>query len=398
MIGMFKSISGLMELELTSADPARTVQDLLQLGVQFYELSVANDLNVTFQIQKGDYAKIQQYAKKRGFTLEIKGKRGIYWSICSALRRPVLILGLILAFAVFWFVPGRIYLFEVQGNDTVPSRLILEAAADCGIRFGISSREVRSEKMKNALLARLPQLQWAGINTYGSRAVITVRERNQEEELDRTPGVSSIVADRDGIVISCTVSEGSPMVAPGQAVQKGQVLISGYTYCGLSIEATRAEGEVFARTMRNLTVKTASTPLGRTRKSIENVKYSLLIGKKRINFYKGSGISDGSCVKMYSKYVLTLPGGFSLPVVLIKESVTKWETEEAVPDKELVHAEMEQFAERYLRGQMIAGTIIRHQTSYADEGEFTMTGQYECQEMIGRVRPEQIGVYNGKTD
>ena len=79
MIGMFKSISGLMELELTSADPARTVQDLLQLGVQFYELSVVNDLNVTFQIQKGDYAKIQQYAKKRGFTLEIKGKRGIYY-------------------------------------------------------------------------------------------------------------------------------------------------------------------------------------------------------------------------------------------------------------------------------------------------------------------------------
>jgi hypothetical protein len=49
------------------------------------------------------------------------------------------------------------------------------------------------------------------------------------------------------------------------------------------------------------------------------VRYSILLGKKRINFYKGSGIYDGSCVKMVSQYHLTLPGDYVLPVTVVKE-------------------------------------------------------------------------------
>ena len=36
---------------------------------------------------------------------------------------------------------------------------------------------IRSEKVKNSLLQRIPQLQWAGINTDGCVAVISVREK-----------------------------------------------------------------------------------------------------------------------------------------------------------------------------------------------------------------------------
>ena len=398
MIGMFKSMSGLMELELTSADPAQTLQNLLGLGIQLFEVHTVSELTVTFRIRRKDYVAIRQYAQKQGISISLLQKSGLYWSFRTAIGRHILMIGIILTAAAFWLISGRVFLFEVQGNNTVPTKLILEAASDCGIRFGVSGREVRSEKMKNALLARVPQLQWAGINTYGSRAVITVRERNQEEGLDHAPGVSSIIADRDGMIISCTVADGNPVVVPGQVVRKGQLLISGYTDCGLSIKATRAEGEVFARTRRDLTVKMPFNRVERTEQSAQNVKYSLQVGKKRINFYKGSGISDAGCVKMYSKYVLTLPGGFSLPVVLIKETVIKWETAEAVPEEESVHAEMERFAEGYLRSQMIAGSIIQRQTAFGIDGVYVMTGQYECQEMIGRVQPEQIGVNNGKTD
>lgn len=35
--------------------------------------------------------------------------------------------------------------------------------------------------MKNALLSAIPELQWAGVNTYGCRAVISVRERTLPE-------------------------------------------------------------------------------------------------------------------------------------------------------------------------------------------------------------------------
>ena len=398
MTGIFKSISGMMQLQLTSADPSDTIQNLIKLGIQLYEMNIAEEVNLTFLIRRSDYSAVCKYAQKQGINLSIRSKQGLFWSLYAMLGRPVLAGGLLLCLALFMFLPTRIFVLVVQGNVTVPSRLILEEASACGIRFGVSAREVRSEKMKNGLLSRVPQLQWAGINTYGSRAVISVRERSQEQEHVNHAGVSSVVADRDGIILSCTVSSGNPLVAPGQVVQAGQILISGYTDCGLSIEATRAEGEIFAITRRELTVKTPSYQQNRGDQIHKTQKFSLLIGKKRINFYKGSGISDASCVKMYSKYVLTLPGGFTLPLALISETVTQYETAKTLRDEETLHIEMAQFAVRYLRSQMIAGSITQQITSFSGEDGFTMNGQYECQEMIGRVRPEQIGVYNGKTD
>ena len=385
-------------LEMTCADIPGTFEKLSEWGLVITDVQLVDDLTVTFNLRRCDYAKIIQYAEKLGNTVKVRGKTGFLWTLDSLFRRPVLIVGLALLFAVFWLLPGRILIIEVEGNCTVPARQIMEAAERCGIGFGVSSRSVRSEKMKNALLSELPQLQWAGINTYGSRAVITVRERRQEESVPDSTQVSSIVAVRDGIILSCTVTQGTGLVTLGQAVTAGQVLISGYSDCGLKISATNAEGDIYALTNRFLTVKTDPNILLRTEYGVVREKISLIIGKKRINFYKGSGISDTTCVKMYSKYTLTLPGGFQLPVCLIREREMETILSEKKLEESSLQEQLQTAALGYLRQSMIAGVVTGKTESFSSESGYCISGQYQCEEMIGRVKPEEIGEYHGKTD
>ncbi len=397
-MGFLKALPGLLTVELTSADTAQTIRNLIEMGVEAYDTKFIGELTVVCQIRRLDLKRLKAYADKRGIRLRVLRRHGLYWKLRALAQRPVLIFGLLALLYLGWTVPGRIYFVEVQGNGTVPTNLILDAAQESGIRFGASRREVRSEKMKNALLSKVPELQWAGVNTYGSRAVITVRERNEETDTEAAPGVSSIVASRDGVILSCTVTRGNGLVVPGQAVKAGQVLISGYTDCGISIEATRAQGDIFARTSQELTVVTPQSHWVRVSKTGKEVKYSLIIGKMRINFFKGSGISGGSCVKMYSEYVLTLPGGLTLPVRLIRETVSQYEMAETETGEETAKAALSAFADRYLRSRMIAGTIIQRYETLELSDAYRLTGRYACEEMIGRERYEEIGVYHGKTD
>ncbi len=391
-------IYAMATLVLTSADPERVIRRILETGTEINNVQFVDDLTVTIQVRRSSIPLINSIAEKCGASVSVKRRLGLYWYVRAVVRRPVLLIGLISVFALGWYLSGRVLFVEVQGNESVPTRMILEAASETGIRFGASAREVRSESMKNNLLSKIPDLQWAGVNTYGSKAVISVRERKEESEEDLLPGVCSIVASRDGVILSCTVTAGNGMVKPGQAVCAGQTLISGYTDCGLTICATRADGEIVARTRRDLTVKTPLTQLHRGSIGTNKTKYSLLIGKKRINFYNGSGISDASCVKMYSEYVLTLPGGFRLPVCLIKETIREYELEESEGLDDAMQRELSAYAQRYLRSQMIAGVITNFMEVLSSEHGFALTGVYECQEMIGRVKPEEIGVYHGKTD
>ena len=86
---------------------------------------------------------------------------------------------------------------------------------------------------------------------------------------------------------------------------------------------------------------------------------------------------------------MTLPGGISLPVSLVCETLSLYTQAEQPLDAEDARGELLSFSQNYLSDQMIAGTV-----SYADEvldtepGVYLLTGQYICTEMIGRERLE----------
>ena len=397
-MGIWKGLAGMVQVELTSADLGSTLAAVNHAQIRIFNANPQGDLTIRFWVLRSDHRRLLGVAQKRGERLEVVGRKGIYWNVKSLLRRPVLVIGMVLLLLMVLFIPSRIYFVQVEGNVTVPAKLIIAAAEESGIRFGASRRAVRSEKMKNELLSALPQLQWAGVNTYGCVAVISVRERSIPEDTETKEGVCSIVAARDGIILSCTATRGNMLCSAGQAVQSGEVLISGYTDCGLSITATRAEGEIMAQTRRDLTVVTPSERQIRGEIQSQTTKYSLIVGKKRINFYKGSGIWDASCGKMYTEYHLTLPGGFQLPVTLVKEVQTTYELSTAEKEESSATEQLERFAESYLRQIMVAGSITNSDDLIAKEnGIYSLAGEYACIEMIGRVQREKIGEYHGKT-
>lgn len=391
-MGFFRSLTGTVLVELVSADIPGALIAIAERNIPVYAVRTRGELAIRMEVGREDYRLLSEICRKRGEKLSVLGRKGVYWTGKRLLHRPVLVLGVIMLLAAVVYLPTRVFFVKVEGNVSLPENQILEAATESGIRFGASRREVRSERMKNALLEALPQLQWAGVNTSGCVATISVRERAVQEEAEELEGVSSIVAVCDGVILSSTVTSGNALCQPGQAVEEGQVLISGYTDLGLTIRATRAEGEVFARTRRELRVVTPSEWVrqGQIREVRED--YSLIVGKNRINLWKDSGICDGSCDRMYEEYYVTLPGGFQLPIALVKETVTVRETEPTEIPPEEAQELLSLFVESYLRSQMVSGRILlRSEGITGTDGAYLLEGEYLCTEMIGRQRQEKIG-------
>ena len=211
--------------------------------------------------------------------------------------------------------------------------------------------------------------------------------------------VSSIVAVRDGVIESCTSLKGSMQCKIGQAVTKGQVLISGYTDFGLCINATRAEGEVYAQTKHEITAfQPVNYVIKGEPKSVQK-NYGLLIGKKRINFTKDSGISGAGCDRIYFDNYVTLPGGFTLPIAFFVNITTDYEHSAISTSTENSAAITEQTARQYLLTHMVSGKILRENTSFSErDGVCILSGRYVCSEMIGRVQHEEIYEDYGKNN
>ena len=394
---LWNALSGGLMVKFTSAAPEETLDRIVKSGIPVLRVIQKNDLTYEILIRRTDLTALSYLIRRQGDHLEIVGKHGLYWILPGFSHRPVLVAAFLFLILVSCCLPARIFFVTVEGNSTIPDRQILTAAENCGIGFGASRREVRSERVKNKLLSAVPKLQWAGVNTSGCTAVISVRERVPEEPETEKNVVSNLIADRDGYILSTTVTSGTAQVFPGQAVVKGQLLISGYTDCGFCIRATRAEGEILAQTNRDLTVIMPERYLFPSVNSGVRYKISLLLGKKRINLWKDSRISDAGCGRMYEEYYVSLPGGFRLPAAICVDRYLDYQLQDAVIPEADAQKQLQEFSDRYLLGQMVAGQILqKKQKLSSSAGQYRLESSYVCTEHMGKAQREQIGVINGK--
>ena len=382
---------GVVKVRLISADVAKTLDIISKSGMILHNLRVKDQLTAEFKIEKSHLARLNKLTQQLGDQIEVVSHEGIYWGIRHLIRRSVMVFGVLFLFILTIYLPTRVLFIEVDGNSTVPSRLILEAAGECGVGFGAKTEDVRSEKMKNALLQQIPTLQWAGINTDGCVAVISVREKTVQKQSDFRYPVSSMVASRDGYITQMTVTVGSASCKVGQSVKKGQLLISAYTDCGSHLIATKAEGEVYASTQHTVTAVSPANAVAKGQIVTSRQSFGVLFGKNLIKLSKDSGNWGQECDRIKLVYYMTIPGGFRLPFGIVTETVVFYETAETTVSEELAQSVLSQTATRHLMGQMVAGSVEKSDIRFqSQQSVYLLTGTFDCNEMICQIRTEEI--------
>ena len=383
-------------VRITSADPASLMDKISAERIDICDAKYVDAMTIQIRCNRSDFSEVKRIALRYGGDISAIHLTGM-WSLYETLKvRKLLVVGVFVLLSLLLILPSRVLFIDVTGNNEIPAKLILEAAENCGIHFGTSRNVIRSESVKTALLSQIPQLQWVGITTSGCTATISIKEKAPVEKVRRYE-TGNIIAARDGVITDLTVTRGTSVCKEGEAVTSGQMLISGYTDCGNMIKAVSPEGEVFAYTNREYTVVTPDCHTVRTNVSKQQKKYSLLIGKKLINFSKGSGILGATCVKMYSEDYLMLPGGFRLPVALITEEYTCYQTVSEICED--IEIKLVDYAEDYLMDQMQAGNILSHiQNLSHQDGIYVLDIKYICSEMIGQFVKEELIFNDGQTD
>lgn len=389
---MYRSVSGQIVLEITCADCVGLLNKMQTEQIYARNVIYQGGLKLQITVSVHDYRRLMQLVEKMGGSTQIKRISNAHRIIRKIKIRPVPLLLILFFILITAWLPKRVLFISVDGNTSISTNRILDAAEKFGLHFGASRHSVRSEVIKNALLQEIPQLQWVGVNTNGCTATISVREKTtQDIKENPEKQVCSIVAARDGVIQNCTVYQGNQLCTTGQAVKEGQILVSAYTDCGTMVKATRADAEITALTFRNLEILAPQNNTAHGTIISKRFQYGMRIGKKVINLSKDSGNLDAGCGKIYKEKTICLPGGFTLPISLIRQTIICYADTEQVAITTEDNTWLEEFSKAYLKESMIAGNIVSAQTELIDADGFTcLRGHFACIEMIGQLKYEQM--------
>ena len=377
-----------VRVKLISPEREYTINSVISAGINMTNIDYLDSISVSCCVDALRLKELETIAARYGGEVVVMQPDRLHAAINSAQRRCVLIVAVCIMIALTAWLPTRVLFILIDGNREISDKLILEKAEICGIQFGVPRHLVRSEGVKNRLLSELPQLRWVGVNTKGCVAVISVVEKEKLSTEQDPVNISSIIASCDGVIQELTVYSGTPLCQPGQAVRKGQMLVSGYTDCGLTIRAEGAHAEIVAQTKRSLTTVTPANCFTRGETERTTYRYCLQVGKKSIKLFKDSGISEPLCVRMYYEKPWRLPGGFILPISLQVEELRY---------ADVTYISRNQSAEwlrnasnKYINTQMLSGRIL--ESAYVQgiqNGLCFQDAVYDCVEYIGKVKIEE---------
>lgn len=393
---------GVVGLEVVGAYPERFLNALAAENILFWGTESVDQTALRLKIHARDWKRAQALAARLLCEVTVEKREGLPFFLARVRRRYALLVGLCFSAAAVLFFSQFILTVEVEGNETVPTAVILAELRRQGVRPGVFGPALDEGALAQAALLNLKDLSWMAINLRGTRAQVLVRERAPKPPLEDSRIPADVVAEATGIILHFETWNGRALFQEGDTVVAGEVLISGWVpvkvpeYSQITDaggRAVRSEGRIQARTWRTLTDSLPLETQVKERTGREKRFYALDLLGKRVNFYRNTGISFAEYDKITEVHPLTLPGGRTLPFRLVVETVRETERLSAPIDKEGAARMLEGQLRRRLAALIGAeGEVLKSEVSVVEErGLLTVRLLAECREEIGKTVewPEQ---------
>ena len=279
-------------------------------------------------ISKNDFKKIKKICKKTNCKLKIKSKKGLPFKAHKYRKRKLFII-LPVIFLIIMFILSRfIWNIEIIGNKNISTDELLKFINENGITVGMSKDKLNIDEVANKLRLERDDLSWVGIEVKGTNVIIEVVEASKKPEILDKYKYCDIISDKEGIIESINVKNGTGLVKKGDIIKKGDILVSGIMkgqYTG--DRKVHATADIIARTW---VVEEKRAPLSQNieeKTGNEENYYEISINNFKINFNKSlSKFENYDTIKSSNR--LKLFNNFYLPIEITKVTNIEMKSEQ----------------------------------------------------------------------
>lgn len=234
-------------LNIRGLNRVRLLTAFKREGVGIKRVAVIAPAETEISVQKKDLAKAVAILESMCYNYSVKSP----FSLKALLKRlPLVITAAVCAIAVF---SSNLFVWRIDVHGAEGARLVevLNVARECGARSGAVKSLVETDELTAALRGS-EGISSASVSLEGNTLKIWVLTADSPEPPDSSG--ESIVSGYDGVITRLVVESGTPLVAVGDVVKRGDVLVTGDVYSTLDgslIGQTEVRGSVYARVTFN---------------------------------------------------------------------------------------------------------------------------------------------------
>ena len=224
---LFKYLFGYVVFKAEGGFAERFINLCAFRRISLWDVTLVGN-TIKARINASDFKRLRGVARKTGVSVTLLQKRGVPFYLRAHSDRVGLLAGACIFLFFMTFMNGFVWCIQTQNSDKFSREQILSAAENAGLHYGIRVKSFDEEKAAREIYKSFDgEFSWVKVNIKGSLAVIDFRDKVKKLETEEKGEPSNIVADFDGVILSDETYQGSKNKSRGDAVRKGEVLISG---------------------------------------------------------------------------------------------------------------------------------------------------------------------------
>lgn len=372
----FRAEGGLCERFLTllgTLDPPLAVWDIRR-----------EEGAVTLCCRAADYPRLRIPARRTGTRIRAQKKRGLPFAMKPVWKRSGILVGAAIGMVLYMMLGSRIWIMDVQVDDPLLASRIETQLRHHGVGIGMRMKDVDIPSLRMKAIAEIKEIHQLALYFDGSIARVGVQlQEDSAAPPDTTP--CHIYAASDGRIVTMRTTIGQPMVMEGEAVLKGDLLVSGVIQTEKGALLRHASAVILAQTTHAfeqcVSLEEMLPAEGRV---IEQP--SLYILSKTLPLYSQAAFDDSWTVTSHKRFLTLF--GTTLPIGIQSLVYTEQKDVPILHTKE----QAEQLARERLQARAAAGLGDAQIDNVTFEGVwegdvYRLRAVYECTENIAAQVP-----------
>ncbi len=196
----------------------------LEAGIEVWNVRSESGA-VLFEVFARDYLRLRPLRRKSQCRLRLVRRRGLPFAL-RRIRHPIgLAFGLALMLAVIYLMGALVMDVRIVGNTALSGGVLMQSLAEHGLREGMWQSEVDGENIVHRVLIDNDALSWMTVNPMFGTVEVIVWDKIDKPESGIGPYGSAVRAAADAQITEMEVESGTPVVAKGDVVKRGNLLV-----------------------------------------------------------------------------------------------------------------------------------------------------------------------------
>ena len=264
---------GTITMEIQSLIPEKFINLLWKNGVVAKNIKKINITTVVLEVRLSDYGEISKVAKRTNTRVKIIGRSGLSFFLMKLKSRSALLLGVALFGSIIYYLSTFVWNIDINTEHYISPYELRNQIKAFGIKPGLKKKNIDVYELENKITRSNDEIMWIKARIDGVKLKIDIIERQSPPVIVSNQTPCNLIATKEGIVTRVFTTGGTAIVAAGDTVEKGQVLVKGEQGKEESVYPVRAEGEVIAKTFYEQSKEVLITNISkvRTGNSISNL-------------------------------------------------------------------------------------------------------------------------------